>query len=96
MATLKEWLAFLLFFIVLMWFSITGNVFLAGVMLILAGVGIYLDAKNRGIGPASGEKQSLGELRTWTPATWGILVFLFFIIFMPVYLWKRDSLMREG
>lgn len=92
MASLKEVGAFLVFLIAVIWAASVGGILYALFIVLLAAVYVYLDAKKRGIGPVSGEKQELGSLNTWSPGTWAILTLLFWIIFFPLYLIKRDAI----
>jgi len=91
MANWKDWLAFLILFIAIIWAAAVGGVLYVLVLVLISAIYVYTDAKKRGIGPALGEKQELDKLKTWTPGSWAVLVFLFWIIFMPLYPWKRDE-----
>lgn len=96
MASLKEWLAFLVFFIAIAWAAAVGGFIYAFIIILISAIWIYTDAKKYGLGPAPGEKQELGQIRTWTPGTWAILVIIFWIVFFPLYLWKKDDLVKKG
>lgn len=96
MASWKEWLAFLILFIAIIWAAAVGGLPYVLILVLISAIWVYSDAKKRGLGPAPGEKQELDKLMTWTPGSWAILVFLFWIIFMPLYLWKRDEFARKA
>jgi len=96
MASWKEWLAFLILFIAIIWAAAVGGLPYVLILVLISAIWVYSDAKKRSLGPTPGEKQELDKLRTWTPGSWAILVFLFWIIFMPLYLWKRDEFARKA
>lgn len=82
-----SWLLILCFF--LPFFNI-GNIGLMAIMVFLVALIVYIDSKRIGAGINS-NKETFDTL-TWLPTSWGIGVALLFIIFMPVYLWKRKAI----
>ncbi len=61
------------------------------IIIILSAPLVYRDAKNIDAGEAYSEQRTFRSL-TWTPLSWGILVFIIWIIFFPVYLYKREEI----
>lgn len=61
------------------------------IIIILSTPLAYRDAKNIDAGEAYSEQRTFRSL-TWTPVSWGILVFILWIIFFPVYLYKREEI----
>jgi hypothetical protein len=61
------------------------------IIIILSAPLVYKDAKKIDAGEAYSEQRTFRSL-TWTPMSWGILVFIIWIIFFPVYLFKREEI----
>ena len=61
------------------------------IIIILSAPLVYRDAKKIDAGEAYSEQRTFRSL-TWTPVSWGILVFIIWIIFFPVYLYKREEI----
>ena len=89
-ATILDWIGLIIFFVAIIWAAAIGGLPYALLIILLSGVYVYLDAKKRGIGPQKGEKETM-ESRTWSPVSWAILVILFWIIFFPLYIIKRNK-----
>lgn len=61
------------------------------IIIILSAPLVYVDSKKIDAGEAYSEQRTFRSL-TWTPMSWGILVFIIWIIFFPVYLFKREEI----
>jgi hypothetical protein len=61
------------------------------IIIILSAPLVYKDAKKIDAGEAYPEQRTLRAM-TWTPISWGILVFIIWVIFFPVYLFKREEI----
>jgi tetratricopeptide (TPR) repeat protein len=82
-----SWLLILCFF--LPFFNI-GNIGLIIITIIVVALIVYIDSRRIGAGISS-TKETYDTI-TWSPTSWGLGVALLFIIFMPVYLWKRKAI----
>ena len=65
------------------------------IVLLLSGQLVYLDASKIDAGEAASEQKTLRSL-TWTPASWGVLVFFLWIIMFPYYLYKREEIFWQN
>jgi hypothetical protein len=61
------------------------------IIILLSAPLVYKDAKKIDAGEAYSEQRTFRSL-TWTPMSWGILVFIIWIIFFPIYLYKREEI----
>jgi hypothetical protein len=61
------------------------------IIILLSTPLVYKDAKKIDAGEAYSEQRTFRAL-TWTPMSWGILVFIIWIIFFPIYLFKREEI----
>jgi hypothetical protein len=52
---------------------------------------VYIDARKIDAGKAYPEQKTFRAM-TWTPASWGVLVLVFWIILFPKYLSKRQEI----
>jgi hypothetical protein len=75
-------------------FKALAFVFVTLIIVIISTVTVYSDAKAIGTGRGF-SKEILGETVTWKPLTWSLLVFFFWIIFLPLYLVKRRVLLER-
>jgi predicted nucleic acid-binding Zn ribbon protein len=75
-------------------FKAQAFVFITFIIVIISTVTVYTDAKAIGVGRGF-NKEILGETVTWKPITWSLLVFFFWIIFLPLYLVKRRVLLER-
>ena len=69
--------------------------FITFIIVIISTVTVYNDAKAIGVGRGF-NKEILGETVTWKPLTWSLLVFFFWIIFLPLYLVKKGGAFKGG
>ena len=86
----KDWIAFGIIFIAIIWAAAVGGLPYVFLLVMLCAVYVYADAKKRGLGPQPGQKESM-ESRSWSPISWAVLTFLVWIIFFPLYLLKREE-----
>jgi len=61
------------------------------IVMLLSGQLVYMDASKINAGEAAPEQKTFRSL-TWTPASWGVLVFFLWIIMFPYYLYKREEI----
>lgn len=61
------------------------------IIVLMSGQLVYYDAKKIDAGYASPEQKTWRSM-TWTPGSWGVLVFFLWIILFPVYLSKREEI----
>lgn len=64
-------------------------VYLMAVLAITSAIVVYFDATAIGAGTRA-KTERLRDIETWKPASWAIWVLLFWPIFLPYYLWKRN------
>jgi hypothetical protein len=56
---------------------------------------VYFDANKIDAGEASPEQRTLRAM-TWSPASWGVLVFFLWFIMFPLYLYKREEIFWQN
>ena len=61
------------------------------IIILMSGQLVYYDAKKIDAGDASPEQKTFRAL-TWTPTSWGALVFFLWIFIFPFYLHKREEI----
>jgi uncharacterized membrane protein YvbJ len=61
------------------------------IIVIISAIAVYSDAKSIGAGKQSNKEKTMESI-TWSPTTWAILVFLFWILVLPFYYLKRKEL----
>ena len=61
------------------------------IIVIISAIVVYIDAKAIGAGTQSAKELAFRSV-TWKPLSWAVLVFFFWIIFVPFYLIKRKEL----
>jgi hypothetical protein len=61
------------------------------IIMLLSGQLVYSDAAKIDAGEAAPEQKTFRSL-TWSPASWGVLVFFLWIIMFPYYLYKREEI----
>ncbi len=66
-------------------------VYLMAVLAVMSAVVVYFDATAIGAGTRAGTER-LRDTESWKPASWAIWVLLFWPIFLPYYIWKRDAM----
>lgn len=62
------------------------------VVIILTAVAVYYDAKNIHAGRNFEKESILGDVITWRPLTWGILLLVGWIIVLAIYLFSRKEI----
>jgi hypothetical protein len=65
------------------------------IVLLLSGQFVYMDASKINAGEAAPEQRTLRSL-TWSPASWGVLVFFLWPIMYPYYLHKREEIFWQN
>ncbi|MDD1716457.1 MAG: hypothetical protein LUQ01_05610 [Methanolinea sp.] len=65
-------------------------------VIILTAVAVYYDAKNIHAGRNFEKESILGNVVTWRPFTWGILVLVGWIIFLAIYLFSRKEIFHAN
>ncbi|UCE36460.1 MAG: hypothetical protein JSW00_13185 [Thermoplasmata archaeon] len=65
--------------------------FLFFIILLISAQLTYLDAKKIEAGKAFPEQKTFRSM-TWTPLSWGVLVFFFWILLFPAYLYMREDI----
>jgi len=71
------------------------NTYLFLAMVLMSAAAVYYDGVAINAGK-SAQKQDWGKLETWNPVSWGVLTFLIWILFLPLYLYKRESIFRQN
>lgn len=61
------------------------------IVMLLSGQLVYFDASKIDAGESAPEQRTLRAL-TWSPVSWGVLVFFLWIIMFPYYLYKREEI----
>ncbi len=61
------------------------------IIIIISAPLVYIDAKKIDAGEAFSEQRTFRAI-TWTPVSWGVLVFIIWIIFFPIYLFMREEI----
>ena len=61
------------------------------IIVIISAIVVYTDAKSIGVGTQPTKELAFTSV-TWKPISWAVLVFFFWIIFLPFYLIKRKEL----
>ena len=61
------------------------------IIILLSAQFVYKDAKKIDAGDAYPEQRTLRAL-TWTPTSWGVLVFFLWLFLFPFYLHKREEI----
>ena len=56
---------------------------------------VYFDANKIDAGEAYPEQRTLRAM-TWSPSSWGVLVFFLWIIMFPLYLYKREEIFWQN
>jgi hypothetical protein len=74
--------------------SIFINGWLVVLVVLLSAIAVYSDARNLNAGKAAG-KESMSST-TYSPLSWGLLTLLFWIIFLPLYLYQRRRIFYEN
>jgi hypothetical protein len=62
---------------------------MAWIWVILSAIVVHVDAK--GLNAGGGQKE-IGSTLTWSPFSWALLVLFFWIIGMPLYLYRRRQI----
>jgi hypothetical protein len=75
--------------------SIFINAIIVVLIVILSAVAVYYDAKSIGSGKSS-SKEEWDKAMTYTPISWGALTLLFWIIFLPLYLYRREKIFNQN
>lgn len=70
--------------------SIFINVGLTFLVVLISAIAVYSDARNLNAGKTA-SKESMSPI-TYSPFSWGALTLLFWIIFMPWYLYLRRQI----
>ncbi len=65
--------------------------FLFFIIALLSGQVTYLDAKKIEAGKTAPHQKTFRAM-TWTPLSWGVLVFVFWILVFPAYLYMRADI----
>ena len=65
-------------------------VYLMAVLAVMSAVVVYFDATAIGVGTRA-KTERLRDIETWKPSSWAIWVLLFWPIFLPYYIWKRNK-----
>jgi hypothetical protein len=61
------------------------------VIILLSPQFVYSDASKMDAGEAYPQQKTFRAM-TWSPASWGVLVFFFWILILPLYLYKREEI----
>ncbi|WP_067073842.1 hypothetical protein [Methanoculleus horonobensis] len=64
-------------------------VYLMAVLAVASAIVVYFDATAIGAGTRV-KTERLRDIETWKPASWAIWVVIFWPLFLPYYLWKRN------
>ena len=83
-------LLFVLFFI----FAFINGVF-CFLIVIISAIAVYYDANSIRAGKSS-PKEKWDQSITYSPVSWGALTLLFWIIFLPLYLYRREKIFNQN
>jgi uncharacterized membrane protein YobD (UPF0266 family) len=65
------------------------------IIVLLTAQFVYIDANNIDAGEASPEQKTFRAM-TWSPTSWGVLVFFIWFIMFPLYLYKREEIFWQN
>jgi hypothetical protein len=66
---------------------------MAWIGVVLSGIAVHVDAKSL---HAGGGQKEIGSTLTWSPFSWALLVLFFWIIGMPLYLYRRRQIWEQS
>ena len=74
-------------------------IFISPIILILivisSAIAVYYDANSIRAGKSS-PKEKWDQSITYSPVSWGALTLLFWIIFLPLYLYRREKIFNQN
>lgn len=66
---------------------------IAWICVVLSGIAVHIDAKELHVG--NSQKETFGSV-TWSPFSWALLVFLLWIVGMPLYMCRRRQIWEQS
>jgi type II secretory pathway component PulL len=66
------------------------------VIVILTAIAVYYDARNIHAGRNFAKESILGNVVTWRPISWGVLVLVGWIIILAIYLFSRKEIFHAN
>jgi len=71
------------------------NFIIVWLIVIISAIAVYYDANTIRAGKSSPKEEVFNSM-TYKPITWGALTFLFWIIFLPLYLYRRERIFNQN
>jgi len=71
------------------------NGILGLLIVIISAFAVYYDAKSIGAGKSS-QKEKMFQSMTYTPISWGLLTLVFWILGLPLYLYRREEIFNQN